>query len=426
MVRCLPMEELERRKVVKRESHESSAERAESPREIESFRLEEIQNWELVDGEVCAKQVDAIPTPLWHEGWYRNPTSGRSNNYGVHTDDPKRHTTVVVKGGRFFPDEATKQFFKQNSLTLGDLYGGLSLEDAKKEYDIAALVQECFQSLLHKKAPCPNPIDLHTITRVRNGANEVVSLVDYFSHEAVHDKATTSFTIDNFLQMAKKIGVDLYYPMSEAADENARANPFVWVFQQCLEHSGQSIYRYSIEGPNTRILDLMTLELDDRRRNFVVANDALDVQDAMEKFSSKLGEFYGVLRKYSISYHGRSSEHCSLVDITIAGIVMDIGGLTQNRSANEFSESYIVQAIRTANVIAYVGLNVLKLEESVVASAVSTFWKNYNSIYVDENTRFFPENPHRKPDNIRTRYVDSLASDWVQLAPDLSDVAWNG
>ena len=146
----------------------------------------------------------------------------------------------------------------------------------------------------------------------------------------------------------------------------------------------------------------------------------------MEKFSSKLGEFYGVLRKYGISYHGRSSEHCSLVDITIAGIVMDIGGLTQNRSANEFSESYIVQAIRTANVIAYVGVNVLKLEESVVASAVSTFWKNYNSIYVDENTRFFSENPHRKPDNIRTRYVDSLASDWVQLAPDLSDVAWNG
>ena len=188
---------------------------------------------------------------------------------------------------------------------------------------------------MHKKANCPEPIDVKAVTSVFTQNNEIVGLTDFFRNELEKEEGKTKFTASNFVHAAVKLGIDPFYPMSEEADKSVRDDAFRWLFGQCLEKSKQSVYRYKIDGPNTRLLDLMTLSLPDRRKHFIEANNKDDVRDAVERFASRLGEFYGVLHRSDISYHGHSSEHCTLVDVTICGVIMDIGGLTQDTSVSK-------------------------------------------------------------------------------------------
>ena len=389
--------------------------------------LENIKNWEEQGGEVCIKKIEAVSTPLWHDGWYRNPTSGRSNNYGIDTANPQKHSTVVVKGGCFFTDERRKRFFKDNSVSLNELYGGVSFDIAKKEHDIAALIQGRFQALLGKKANCPEPIDVQAVTNILNERNEIVNLVDFFINEAKKEEGKTNFTLANFVDLATRLGIDVFYPTREGTDQSIKDDGFRWLFDQCLEKEKQGVYRYKIEGPNTRLLDLMTLDLPDRRKYFMEANNAASIRDAVEKFSSKLGEFYGVLHKSNISYHGSSSEHCTLVDITISGVIMDIGGLSQNNSADPQSMAYLAQLIKTANLVAYLCKNILKLNGAISDRAVRIFWKEYRRFYADGTLEYFLKlaGTH-EPEKIRTEYFDVLVSDWITLASDLKDLTWEG
>lgn len=390
-------------------------------------KLEDIKNWEERDGEICIKKIEAVPTPLWHDGWYRNPTSGRSNNYGVNTGNPEKHFTVVTKGGCFFVDEKRREFFKENSISLNELYGGISFDAAKKEHGIAALIQERFKALLDKKANCPEPIDVNVITNVLNEKNEVVELADFFVGEIEKEEGKTKFTAANFVHLATKLGIDVFYPTRDGVDQSIKDDAFGWLFRQCLEKEKQAVYRYKIEGPNTRLLDLMALGLPDRRKYFTEANNATTIREATEKFASKLGEFYGVLHKSNIGYHSGSSEHCTLVDITIAGVIMDIGGLSQNNSVNPRSEAYLAQLIKTANLIAYLCKNILKLNEAISERVTRIFWKKYKEFYADGTLEYFLKltNAH-EPDKIRTQYFDVSANDWITLAPDLKDLAWEG
>lgn len=332
-----------------------------------------------------------------------------------------------MKGGCFYVDEKCKEFFERNSLSLDELYGGISFDAARKEYDIAGLIQESFRSLLHKKANCPEPIDVQAVTDILNERNEVVDLGDFFVSELRKESGETKFTMNNFAKVAAKLGIDMFYPMGEEADENIRKNPFRWLFGECLEKNKQGVYRYKIDGPNTRLLDLMTLGLADRQKYFIEANNATVIRDAVERFSSKLGEFYGVLHKSNISYHSGSSEHCTLVDITISGVIMDIGGLSQDNSLGGQSESYLAQIFKTTNLIAYLCTNIFKVDRTILQSALNIFWDKYKSLYADENIEYFsrPENIPDEPDKIRTQYFNALAGNWTTLAPDLKDLSWD-
>ncbi len=396
----------------------------ESSPEANNPNIEDIKDWEEIDGKVCLKRIDVVSTPLWHAGWYKNPTSGRSNNYGVNTENPQEHATVVVKGGCFFVDEKTKEFFGKNSVSLNELYGGISFDAAKKEYDIAALIQENFRSLLHKKANCPEPVDVKVVTSVLTENGEIVELTDFFRDESRKEEGKAKFTSSNFVHTAVKLGIDPFYPMSGEADKSVKDDAFGWLFGQCLEKSKQSVYRYKIDGPNTRLLDLMTLPLADRQKYFIEANNATDIHDAVEKFASKLGEFYGVLHKSNIGYHSGSSEHCTLVDITISGVIMDIGGLTQNASVSKQSESYLAQIIKTTNLISYVCENILKLDKTVSERALSVFREKYKNLCTDETAEYFLKTRNNdNPEKIRTQYYSALAGDWIILAPDLKELS---
>lgn len=386
--------------------------------------LEEVKNWEEDGSEVRVKDLEAAPTARWQDGWYRNPTSGRSNNYGINTRNPKKHSTVVLKGGRFFINNKIKDFFASNSVAIDELYGSISFNEAKKEYDIATLIQESFKSLLNKKAPCPEPIDVHHITHVLDKNNEIVEPVDFFLNETKTEK--TDFTANNFIRYALKLGIDASYPSSESADEATRKNPFRWLLEQCFEKRKQGIYRYKIEGPNTRLLDLMTLDLETRKKSFIKANNAKNIQDALKKFSGKLGEFYGVLHKSNISYHSDSAEHCTLVDITVAGVVMDIGGLSQDNSVKKNSMSYNAQMLKTANLITYLCTYVFDVDKKVLERALNTFWGEYKDIYTNQTIEHYSEHIPQVPDKIRTQYLDALTGDWVELAPDLKAFSSNG
>ena len=388
--------------------------------------LDSIKNWEERGGKIYIKKIEAVPTPLWHDGWYRNPTSGRSNNFGMKSENGEL-PTIIAKGGCFFTNEKCKEFFEKHSIKPSELYGGITLDAAKKEHDIAALVQERFHALLNKKANCPEPIDVTTVTGVLNERNEAVDLVDFFIDEANKEEGKTGFTTTNFIQYAMNAGIDVRYPSSQHADQRAKDDPYRWLFGQCLEKEKQGVYRYKIEGANTRLLDLMTLDLPDRRKHFMQTNDATSIREAAEKFASKLGEFYGVLHKSNIGYHGGVSEHCSLVDITISGTIMDIGGLSRNNSLDDSSLAYLAQFVRAANVIAYLCQNILKLNEAISERALRVFWKTYKKLYVDaELENFFKLKGVHRPAKIWPQYIDSLAGDWIKLAPDLKDLAWDG
>lgn len=385
--------------------------------------LAAIKNWESREGEVAwLERVEAKSTPLWTEGWYRNPTSGRSNNFGVYTDRPEKHFTVVVKGGCFPVSERCKEFLVNNSISVAEVYGGLSFDEAKREYGAAALIQKAFETLLNKRGNCPQPLDVHIVANIRDEQG-IVELVEFFLGQAKSEGSKTSFTLDNFTKAAVKSGIDIFYPMSAKADEGVRKDPFRWLIKQYLEKNPQGVYRYVIDGPNTRLLDLMTLDLVERQKHFINANNATSVRDAVEKFAAKLGEFYGVLHRKNISYHLGSSEHCTLVDVTIAGVVMDIGGLTQDDSISKQSESYYAQAIKTTNLISYVCTEVLNADEAVLRSALSTFWDKYKGVYTDNNVESISSLPPSKAAKIRTQYLDVLAGDWIQLAPDLKHLA---
>ena len=335
--------------------------------------------------------------------------------------------TVVVKGGCFFVDEKTKEFFGKNSISLDELYGGISFDAAKKEYGIAALIQENFQSLLHKKANCPEPMDVKAVTSILTENSEIVGLTDFFRNELEKEEGKTKFTANNFVHAAIKLGIDSFYPMSEEADKSIKDDAFGWLFRQCLEKEKQGVYRYKIEGPNTRLLDLMTLDLADRQKHFIEANNATDVRDAVEQFASRLGEFYGVLHKNNIGYHGRSSEHCTLVDITISGVIMDIGGLTQDASVSKQSESYLAQIIKTTNLISYTCENILKLDKTVSENALNVFREKYKNLYTDETAEYFLKTRNNDdPDKIRTQYYNASAGDWITLAPDLKELSSSG
>lgn len=384
------------------------------------FNSEDIKNWEEENGEICIKKIEAIPTPLWHDGWYRNPTSGRSNNYGINTENPGEHSTVVVKGGCFFVDEKCKEFFKNNSVSLEELYGGISFDAAKREYDIATLIQGRFKELLGKKANCPEPIDVKVITNILTERHAVVALADFFLSEIEKEEGKVNFITTNFVHYATKLGIDVFYPTREGVEQSIKDDAFGWLFRQCLEKEKQGVYRYKIEGPNTRLLDLMTLDLPDRRKYFMEANNATNIRGAVEKFSAKLGEFYGVLHKSNISYHAGRSEHCTLVDTTISGVIMDIGGLSQNNSVDPRNEAYAAQLIKTTNLLTYLCANILKLNETISRHTLRSFLKKYKSFYADRNLEYsFKRTNAHEPDNIRTHYFDVLASDWVTLAPDL-------
>ena len=286
-----------------------------------------------------------------------------------------------MKGGCFFIEEKRKQFFKDNPVSLDELYGGISFEAAKREYDVAALIQENFQALLDKKANCPEPVDIKMITSILNERNEVVELADYFVDEVKREKGKTNFTTTNFVNVATRLGIDVFYPTREEAAQSVKDNAFGWLFRQCLEKEKQGVYRYKVEGPNTRLLDLMTLGLPDRRKYFMEANGTTSIRNAVEKFSSKLGEFYGVLHKSNISYHSGRSEHCTLVDITASGIIMDIGGLSQNNSADSRSDAYAAQIIKTTNLILYLCKNILGLNQAISAKALRLFSRKYQNLY---------------------------------------------
>lgn len=383
-----------------------------------------VRNWverkEVTDG-ACVKKIDATPTTTWRRGWYRNPSSGRSRNFGLNTRNPHEHATVIVKGGCFFVDEKCKEFCDEHSVALDELYGGLSLAAAQKEYAIAARIQKVFRQFTGRSANCPQPIDVTPVAGIVNKSDEAVSLEEFFTDEQRRENGKTNFTIRNFVDMASKLGIDALYPMSDAANEEVKKDPYRWLFRQCLKKKRQGVYRYLIQGPNTRLRDLMMLDLAERRRRFIEANGARDVSDAAERFSAKLGEFYGVLHKSNISYHGGRSEHCTLVDTTIAGVVMDIGGLSEDAAVSPHSEAYAVQIIKTTNLIAYVCQNILKADAEVTERALAVFWERYKSFYVSPFIESFSQKKQRslRPDAIRTQYFDAVANEWMRLAPDL-------
>lgn len=267
------------------------------------------------------------------------------------------------------------------------------------------------------------PIDIHEVSGIMK-ENSVATLLDFFADQ-IKKEGKAKFTKMNFLNTALKLGIDVGYPMSEHADESAKKDPFRWMVGQCIEKSRQSVYRYMIDGPNTRILDLMTLNLNDRQKFFIEANTAANICDAIEKFSFKLGEFYGLLHQNDISYHGGKSEHCTLVDTTISGAIMDIGGLSQNASVEKNSDAYLAQIFKTTNMIAYVSQHVLKVDDVVMQNALKTFWENYKMFYADGNIDFFSAETPRI-NLIRTRYLDAFAGDWIALAPDLKDLSYAG
>lgn len=375
-------------------------------------------------GTVCVKNIEATLVPLWRDEWYRNPSSGRSNNYGIETGNPATHRTLILKGGCYFPNEKCKKFIDDHNSPLPEVYGGLSLDVAKKEYAIAKLIQERFKSQLQKNANCPMPIDIHEVSGIMKKKNSVVTLHDFFVNQ-IEKEGKAKFTKMNFLTTALKLGIDISYPMSEHADEIAKKNPFCWMVSQCLEKSRQSIYRYMIDGANTRVLDLMTLNLTDRQKFFIEANTAANIREAIEKFSFKLGEFYGLLHQSDISYHGGKSEHCTLIDTTISGTIMDIGGLSQDNSVEKNSDAYFAQIFKTTNLVAYVSKHIMKVDDVVMQSALKTFWENYKKFYTDGNIDFLSSATERI-NLIRTRYLDAFAGDWITLAPDLKDLSYAG
>lgn len=379
--------------------------------------------WEQEErGEIRIKKVEATPTPLWRNGWYKNPSSGRSHNYGIGTGIPKKHRTVIIKGGSFFVDQKFKDMFIEHSLSLNELYGGMSFESAQKEMQIASLIQGTFKSLLGKNANCPQPLDVKIIGSITDETGNALHLLDYFKNVARAEQIKKSFTVMNFLQTAPKVGIDIYYPMSKDADPKIAKYPFDWVFAQCLEKTKQSVYWYTIDGPNTRLLDLMTQGLSERRKYFVEANNASDIGNAVELFSAKLGEFYGVLHKSNIGYHEGSSEHCTLMDITVSGVIMDIGGLSEN-SCSRYSEEYAVEMWKATNLIAYLCKNILKTSDAILKGGLHSFWGAYKSLYSDENVEYSSKEEHMDltPSPIRTKYFDNTVGGWINIAPDLQE-----
>ena len=159
---------------------------------------------------------------------------------------------------------------------------------------------------------------------------------------------------------------------------------------------------------------------------FIKANDADGIRDAVEKFSAKLGEFYGILHRNNIGYHSESSEHCTLVDITIAGNVMDIGGLSQDNSVDSHSEAYFAQNIKTTNLLSYLCTHILRVDETTLKSALDVFWEKYKNLYVDENIEYFSSKTYGEPQKIRTQYFDTTTGEWVKIASDLQDIAFAG
>ncbi len=415
--------------------------------------LEQIKNWEEKDGMAYITEIKAKPTLLWNDGWYKNPSSGRSYNYGINTHNPQEHSTVIVKGGSFFVDKKMKNFFLKNNINLNELYGGISFEMAQKEYNIACLIQDQFKLLLNKKANCPEPIDVKTTPYILHKKNNVLELFDFFQIAIQKEDGRLGklgFTNINLLQSALALGIDIYYPMSEEASEDIKRKPFSWVYKQYLEKSQQSVYRYRVEGPNTRILDLMIMDFSARKWYFMKANNANNINDALYKFSSKLGEFYGVLHKSSIGYHAGYSEHCTLIDTTISGVVMDIGGLFKTEHSDEtrikqsiskllaeftgkpvapesskpssgIREAYLVQILKTTNLISYVCKNIFKTENGVIKNALRVFWDSYKSVYLDEQIEYISQIKEELffPEKIRTRYLDHINVGQISLASDL-------
>lgn len=382
---------------------------------------------EQSNGNICIKKVDTTFTSLWCNGWYKNPSSGRSHNYGISTEKRNKHQTVIVKGGSFFVDEKFKEAFIENELSLSELYGGISFEMAQREMQVAMLIQEKFKCLLGKKANCPQPLGIKVIENITHENGEMMTILNYFKSIFRMESAKKSFTAANFLKIAQKLSIDLYYPMSETADESDKKDPFGWIFTQCLEKTKQSVYSYMIDGPNTRLLDLMTQNLPERRRYFIEANNALNITSAVEAFSSKLGEFYGLLHKSNIGYHGGSSEHCTLIDITVAGTVMDIGGLSEDTRIEEnlgrYAEEYAVEMWKATNLITYLCNNILKISNDILKCALNAFWNKYKSLYSDQNVEYCSkeENMDLIPWPIRTRYFDNISGGWIQIASDLQE-----
>ncbi len=386
----------------------------------------EARNWqEIKDKKNCLQKIEATLTPSWSTGWYKNPSSGRSINYGVTTENPQEHSTVVIKGGCFFIDQKIKKTLSDNSIFMGELYGNISFETAKKEYEIASLIQKRFESLLHKKANCPQPLEYKEVTHVLC-KNKSMALADFFKlHLIGEEQSKISFTMGNFVKTAGALGIDIMYPMSEVADNETRKNPYSWLISQCLEKAKPAVYRYKIDGPNTRLRDLMTLEFSERQKYFIEANTGTGISDALEKFASKLAEFYALLHKVGIGYHAGYSEHCTLIDTTISGVVMDIGGLSEEYPVQHDREGFIVQVINTANLLAYLCKNIFKTDANVYEKVMNVFWEKYQSIYWDGNLKYFAENRdmHNVPRKIRTRYVDSHTGNRITLAHDLRDLS---
>ena len=429
----------------------------------ETVNIEDIRNYEQVENGVSIKKIEAVHTPLWHTGWYKNPTSGRSYNYGLNTENPQDHSTVIIKGGAFFLEEKFVEFASKNSFFMSELYGGITMDAAKKEYEIAKLIQEKFKDLLNKNANCPKPITAMPIVDVKD-ENKHLELIDFFEKNAKKQGSyKENFIRSNFIKTAMKLGIDVYYPANKDAPEEIQKSPFHWVFSQVLEKAQQGIYKYEIEGPNTRLLDLMTLGLNDRKKYFIEANRASNLEDALKNFSGKLGEFYGFLHKSQIGYHSGFSEHCTLADITISGVIMDIGGLSEDKIKNELElkmeeifknlkdnfsiknkditdtklpkstttsdgmvtpEEYIVQIIKITNLIAYLGKNVFRVDDHVLENTKNMFWEKYKSLYSDKNIEHFStEKGQYEPNEIRTRYIDHTTGGWIKLSEDLEDLS---
>lgn len=171
------------------------------------------------------------------------------------------------------------------------------------------------------------------------------------------------------------------------------------------------------------LLDIMTLDLKRRRELFISANNSTNLWGSIEAFCTKLGEFYGMLHKHGISYHGPTSEHCTLVDTTISGNILDIGGMTQDKSQSLQSMSYSAQCIKTRNLVFYLVKNILRLDTKIVNRALRVFWKTYKQYYTDSNVETISQLELRSnPEKIRTQYFDATKSCWIKLAADLNDV----
>lgn len=387
--------------------------------------LNHLRNWEEVGNNgISLKQLEYVVTSTWEDGWYKNASSGRSHNHGISTDSPQRHRTLIVKGGDFFIDIKRRKSLFDNNFSVYEIFGGITQKMAENEYRTALLIQEKFKSELGKKANCPQPMDIKTIVSVICDNHTTVDLVDFFL-KVMRDEHSEKlkFTAVNIMRTAIKLGIDVDYPTSTEASNKIRNNPWHWVISQCLEKTHQSVYQYIIDGPNTRILDLMTLPLHDRQKYFVEANDAIDLNDAVNKFTAKLVEFYGVLHKNLIGYQSGFTEHCTLMDITITGVVMDIGGMSEDKSNNYKNEAYLSQMIRITDLIIYVCKNVFNTSEDILNNALKSFWDKYKTIYSDENTKHFSEESSDFiiPKGIRTSYVDSTTGNLISLAPDLID-----